>query len=163
MLPAAEDFIREVRDIYSRVDTPEERFKEIQPHLEKLLQDEELREVSKTWPFRNEPERGYIENLLFYEDPDYGFVLNSLLKKPRESRGHCIKVTLLSGSREQTGNLCGVAKIVFPKWPEAIWTERWVHVPQVVPGQSDMCPAERRDVFDDFVWDGGAVFPQISD
>ena len=53
MLPAAEDFIREVRDIYSRVDTPEERFKEIQPHLEKLLQDEELREVSKTWPFRN--------------------------------------------------------------------------------------------------------------
>ncbi|GLQ29393.1 MULTISPECIES: hypothetical protein [Roseobacteraceae] len=85
MLPAAEDFIREVRDIYSRVDTPEERFKEIQPHLEKLLQDEELREVSKTWPFRNEPERGYIENLLFYEDPDYGFVLNSLLKKPRES------------------------------------------------------------------------------
>ena len=86
MLPAAEDFIREVRDIYSRVDTPEERFKEIQPHLEKLLQDEELREVSKTWPFRNEPERGYIENLLFYEDPDYGFVLNSLLKKPRESR-----------------------------------------------------------------------------
>lgn len=35
MLPAAEDFIREVRDIYSRLDTPEERFKEIQPHLEK--------------------------------------------------------------------------------------------------------------------------------
>ena len=65
--------------------------------------------------------------------------------------GHCIKVTLLSGSRERTENLCGIAKIILPQWPEAIRAERRVHVPQVIPGQSDMGPAKRRDVFDDFV------------
>ncbi len=77
--------------------------------------------------------------------------------------GHCIKVTLLSGSRERTKNLCGIAKIIFPKWPEAIWAEWRFHVPQVVAGQSDMGPAKRRDVFDDVIWDGDAVFPQIND
>jgi len=85
MLPAAEEFISEVREIYSKYESMEDRFQNIRPHLEKLLQDEELREASKAWPFRNEPERGYIENLLFYEDPEHGFVLNSLLKKPGES------------------------------------------------------------------------------
>lgn len=85
MLPAAEDFVRKVREIYARVDGMEERFEQIRPLLKELLKDEELQEASKEWPFRNDPERGYIENLLFYEDPDYGFVLNSLLKKPGES------------------------------------------------------------------------------
>lgn len=85
MLPAAEEFVQKVREIYQRVDDMEERFAEIRPALQELLKDEELKEASKEWPFRNEPEKGYIENLLFYEDPDYGFVLNSLLKKPHES------------------------------------------------------------------------------
>ena len=77
--------------------------------------------------------------------------------------GHCIKVTLLSGSRERNMNSCGIAKIIFPKWPEAIWAEWRVHVPEVVPCQSDMGPAKWRDVFDDVIRDGDAVFPQISD
>lgn len=55
--------------------------------------------------------------------------------------GHCIKVPLLSGSCERTGNLCGFIDFIFSKWPEAIWAERRVHVPQVVAGQSDMGPA----------------------
>ena len=75
--------------------------------------------------------------------------------------GHCIKVTLLSGSHERTGNLCSIAKIIFPKWPEAIRAEWRVHVPQVVPGQSDMGPAKRRDVFGDIIWDGDAVVSQL--
>lgn len=85
MLAAVEKFIHEVRDIYARVDSTEERFAEIAPLLKELLKDEELRKASESWPFRNDPPQGYIENLLFYEDPDYGFVLNSLLKKPGES------------------------------------------------------------------------------
>ncbi|MGR3376295.1 hypothetical protein [Salipiger abyssi] len=85
MLTAVEDFIQKVREIYGRVDDMEERFAEIRPLLQDLLKDEELMEASKAWPFRNEPEKGYIENLLFYEDPDHKFVLNSLLKKPHES------------------------------------------------------------------------------
>lgn len=39
----------------------------------------------------------------------------------------------MSGSCERTGNSCGIAKIILPKWPKAIWAEWWVHVPQVVP------------------------------
>nr|BAH90566.1 cysteine dioxygenase type I [uncultured bacterium] len=85
MLPAVDKFIQQVREIYARTESMEERFEQIEPLLKKLLTDEELKEASKSWPFRNEPEKGYIENLLFYEDPDYGFVLNSLLKKPQES------------------------------------------------------------------------------
>ena len=50
---------------------------------------------------------------------------------------------------------------IFSKWPEAIWAERRVHVPLVVACQSDMGPAERRDVPGDIVWDGHAAFPQI--
>lgn len=85
MLAAVEKFIREVRDVYVRVDSTEKRFAEIAPLLKELLKDQELRKASESWPFRNDPSRGYIENLLFYEDPDYGFVLNSLMKKPGES------------------------------------------------------------------------------
>ena len=58
--------------------------------------------------------------------------LTPLVTTISDQRGHCIKVSLLSGSREQTENLCGIAKFIFPKWPEAIWAEWRVHVPQVV-------------------------------
>lgn len=85
MLTAVEKFIGEVRDVYSRVDSTDDRFAQISPFLRDLLKDQELREASHSWPFRNDPALGYIENLLFYEDPDYGFVLNSLMKKPGES------------------------------------------------------------------------------
>lgn len=85
MLAAVENFIREVREVYARTESMDERFAQIAPLLKELLKDQELREASKRWPFRNDPARGYIENLLFYEDPDYGFVLNSLMKKPGES------------------------------------------------------------------------------
>jgi predicted metal-dependent enzyme (double-stranded beta helix superfamily) len=85
MLTAVQRFIDDVRDIYARVDSMEERFAQIAPLLKELLTDPDLRELSNDWPFRNDSSRGYIENLLFYEDPDYGFVLNSLMKKPGES------------------------------------------------------------------------------
>lgn len=85
MLTAVKEFVDEVRKVYAGVDSMEVRFAQINPLLRSLLKDRELLEVSKSWPFRNDPSCGYIENLLFYEDPDYGFVLNSLMKKPGES------------------------------------------------------------------------------
>jgi predicted metal-dependent enzyme (double-stranded beta helix superfamily) len=84
MLPAVREFIAEVRAIYATCDDMEERFARIRPLLENLLRDEALNERSHHWPFRNDPARRYVENLLFYEDPDHGFVLNSLMKKPGE-------------------------------------------------------------------------------
>ncbi len=85
MLPVVHSFVEDVRAIYASESDMEARFKRISPLLENLLTDETLNELSKGWPFRNDPARGYVENLLFYEDPDYGFVLNSLMKKPGES------------------------------------------------------------------------------
>jgi predicted metal-dependent enzyme (double-stranded beta helix superfamily) len=85
MLPAVKEFIKGARDVYQRIEDTEERLTAIKPLLGRLLKDKALNDASRDWPFRNDPSKGYVENLLFYEDPDYGFVLNSLLKKPGES------------------------------------------------------------------------------
>jgi predicted metal-dependent enzyme (double-stranded beta helix superfamily) len=85
MIDAVQTFINETRAVYARTDDMEERFQLIRPLLAQLLRDETLAKLSESWPFRNDYSNGYVENLLFYEDPDYGFVLNSLMKKPGES------------------------------------------------------------------------------
>jgi predicted metal-dependent enzyme (double-stranded beta helix superfamily) len=84
MLPAVKEFVDGVRGIYARIEDMEARLIAIRPLLQKLLVDSALNDASQNWPFRNNYEQGYVENLLFYEDPDYGFVLNSLMKLPGE-------------------------------------------------------------------------------
>ena len=84
MLPAMQDFIERMRGLYESTADDAERFEKARPYLQELLEDPELKERAQTWPSRNDPEKGYYENLLFYEDPDYGFVLNALIKKPGE-------------------------------------------------------------------------------
>jgi predicted metal-dependent enzyme (double-stranded beta helix superfamily) len=51
------------------------------PLLQELLADPAVKEQSKRWPDCSQGgERA--ENLLFYEDPDYKFVINGLIKAP---------------------------------------------------------------------------------
>ena len=51
------------------------------PLLQELIADPAVREQSKQWPDCSQGgERA--ENLLFYEDPDYKFVINGLIKAP---------------------------------------------------------------------------------
>ena len=76
MLPALEQFVSEFRSLYTLDIDDLERFRRGIPLLENLLSDRELKTCSVNWPSRNNPEKGHYENLLFYEDPDYGFVLN---------------------------------------------------------------------------------------
>ncbi len=83
-LPAVRTFVAGVRAIYAREPDMEKRFEIVRPMLKDMLADAKLNRRSHDWPFRNNPARGYVENLLFYEDPDFGFVLNSLMKKPGE-------------------------------------------------------------------------------
>ena len=54
--------------------------------------------------------------------------------KPRRQRelGVTALKWQLSGSCERMENLCGIAKTIFPQWPEAIWVEWGVHVPQIM-------------------------------
>jgi predicted metal-dependent enzyme (double-stranded beta helix superfamily) len=84
MLPALQTFVNGARTIYGSVTDMEERFQRVTPLLQALLNDAGLRELSTGWPFRDETSTGYVENLLFYEDTQYGFVLNALMKRAHE-------------------------------------------------------------------------------
>ena len=84
MLPAMQDFIGKMRALCAATEDEAERFEKARPYLAELLEDPELGERARTWPSRNDPAKGHYENLLFYEDPDYGFVLNALIKEPGE-------------------------------------------------------------------------------
>lgn len=85
MLPALETFISDFRALYDEDIDDLVRFERGRPLLETLLSDPALKDRAENWPARNDPARGHYENLLFYEDPDYGFVLNALIKEPGES------------------------------------------------------------------------------
>jgi hypothetical protein len=83
MLPAVEQLIREVRLLCAASITPQQRWSEAAARVQVLLADPELAEHARGWPIS--PAKlglqGKHANLLFYEDPDYGFVLNGLIKR----------------------------------------------------------------------------------
>ena len=83
---ALERFIQKTRDLFAEETDLEKRWAELTPILAELLADPEVIEAAKGGPqtiFRD----GRAENLLFYEDPDYGFAINGLHKRSdREGR-----------------------------------------------------------------------------
>ena len=83
MLPAVEKFVLEVRNLFEKELDEQKLWAEASEHLKEMLRDPDLRQHSKTWP--TSPAKlglkGKHANLLFYEDPDYGFVINGLIKK----------------------------------------------------------------------------------
>ena len=83
-LPALQAFIDSMREICAEPLEEKERFERARPLLDKLLADPDLRERSKTWPSGSDHANRDYTNLLFYEDPDYGFVVNALIKDPGE-------------------------------------------------------------------------------
>jgi predicted metal-dependent enzyme (double-stranded beta helix superfamily) len=77
--PAAfEKFIRQLRAAWAELPDTEARMRRAAEALAELLRDPELRERSKTWPSTE----GH-KNLLLYEDPDYGFVVNGVVRAPQ--------------------------------------------------------------------------------
>ena len=81
MLPAAETFISRVRDLFGKGAGEREIWEKACDYLRDLLADDDLKRHAETWPDSLAVE-GKPGNLLFYEDPDYGFVLNALIKAP---------------------------------------------------------------------------------
>lgn len=81
MLPAAEAFIGKVRDLFAQGLDESDVWSKACDHLRDLLADDDLKRHAETWPDSLAVE-GKPGNLLFYEDPDYGFVLNALIKAP---------------------------------------------------------------------------------
>ncbi len=80
-LPAARRFVDEVRALYASGLEPEKLWAEIREAMKPLLADPGLRESVRDWPLTVEG-APRVRNLLFYEDPDYGFVLNATVRKP---------------------------------------------------------------------------------
>ena len=77
---AFDRFIQSARELFAREKDLDRRWEGLKPFLSELLADPEVVEASKRWPECAHKERA--ENLLFYEDPDYGFVVNGLTKAP---------------------------------------------------------------------------------
>jgi len=72
-------FISKTRDLFAEERDLDSRWAALTPILAELLADPEVIEASKSWP-DCVPVDGRAENLLFYEDPDYGFAINGLTK-----------------------------------------------------------------------------------
>ena len=72
-------FVRKTRALFARESNLDKRWNGLRPILAELLADPELIEASKRWP-DCVPANGRAENLLFYEDPVYGFAINGLTK-----------------------------------------------------------------------------------
>ena len=82
--PVFEKFIQDVRAAWAELPDTEKRMKRVKVLLEGLVQDSTIREHSKHWPSTE----GH-KNLLLYEDPDYQFVVNAVVRTPgRDGRIH---------------------------------------------------------------------------
>ncbi len=76
---ALDRFVGKTRELFAREPDPERRWTALSPILAELLADPTVLEASKGWP-DCVPADGRAENLLFYEDPEYGFAINGLVK-----------------------------------------------------------------------------------
>jgi len=75
--PAFEKFIHDLRAAWGELPDMEARMKRGQKLLEELVKDDSLRQASRSWPSTEGR-----KNLLFYEDPDYGFAVNGVVRVP---------------------------------------------------------------------------------
>jgi predicted metal-dependent enzyme (double-stranded beta helix superfamily) len=75
--PAFDKFINDLRSAWAELPDMEARMKRGQKLLEELVKDDSLRQASKSWPSTEGR-----KNLLFYEDPHYGFAVNGVVRTP---------------------------------------------------------------------------------
>ncbi len=78
---AVQRFITAARRLHVEEKDSATRWRKMIPLLAELIADPMVKEHSKDWPACRQSERA--ENLLFYEDPDYKFIINGLIKSPR--------------------------------------------------------------------------------
>jgi predicted metal-dependent enzyme (double-stranded beta helix superfamily) len=75
-MQSLDHFVEHVRALYAAAADPAKVWPAAREPMAALLADPELAASSGEWPVSDH------ENLLFYEDPDYGFVVNGLIKDP---------------------------------------------------------------------------------
>lgn len=83
-LPAVDTFITDMRAMFAVTPDLAVRWEKARALLLTMLRDPDVRAHADTWP--DSPAKlglnGKHGNLLLYEDPDYGFCINALIKKP---------------------------------------------------------------------------------
>jgi len=75
-----EQFVTDLRSLWAAESDEEARMCRARPFLESILADDDIKAHSKNWPWT------VGQNLLLYEDPDFGFVINATVRPPN-SRG----------------------------------------------------------------------------
>jgi predicted metal-dependent enzyme (double-stranded beta helix superfamily) len=77
-LPAFDKFVQELRSAWAAVPDTEARMIKGAALLAVLVNDETMRQAAKNWPSTEGR-----KNLLFYEDRDYGFAINGVVRPAR--------------------------------------------------------------------------------
>lgn len=80
-LPAANRFVDEIRALYALRLDEHELWRRIERAMRPFLADPGLQQCAQSWPATVES-APTVRNLLFYEDPDYGFVFNATVRQP---------------------------------------------------------------------------------
>ena len=81
-MPVFQKFIDDLRAAFEQGPDTDTAMEKARALLEGLVADEELRARSKDWPSTE----GH-KNLLLYEDPDYGFAVNAVVRTPNRKGG----------------------------------------------------------------------------
>jgi len=89
---AQERFIAQMRELFAREPDLNKRWDAVPALLTELLKDPAVQEASHKWPVPSQvvhtvPGEGRAGNLLFYEDPDYGFVMNATIHEAGRGQG----------------------------------------------------------------------------
>ena len=84
-------FIAKTRDLFAEEPDLDKRWELLRPVLAELLADPEVTVAAEHWPDCVAKD-GRAENLLFYEDPDYGFAINGLTKGGSRQAGERTRI-----------------------------------------------------------------------
>jgi predicted metal-dependent enzyme (double-stranded beta helix superfamily) len=91
-LNALERFVAKTRDLFAEETEPARRWELLKPIFAELLADPTVQEASLRWPETVPGADGRAVNLLFYEDPDYKFVINGLSRAANRPVGRRSRV-----------------------------------------------------------------------
>src|SRR5579859_5642920 len=76
-LPAFAKFIADLRAVWADEGEDARRMERAKPLLETFVMDQDLKAHATQWPSTEG-----LKNLLLYVDPDYGFVVNGVVRAP---------------------------------------------------------------------------------
>jgi predicted metal-dependent enzyme (double-stranded beta helix superfamily) len=137
---AFKKFIGCARQLHAEEENPAKRWEKMTSLLQELLADPSLKEQAKSWPPCSQG-GDRAENLIFYEDPEYKFVINGLVKSPKtrtQVHDHAHNWTLY-GVLDGTETIERYERLDDGSKPDYAEVRQTVNV-KVGPGKIDLVP-----------------------